>query len=129
MHAWVARGRLGCRPGANPGVVRFVTRPALALAARPDPPAPYCFKAQCDVRDAGTGLLVGRVMGYDKFTSIQDEVEHACRLQASRLPGEPRCGQARLTMLTAADHRKECSGQVYFVLEGGGSLKISGPRA
>lgn len=125
MRARVARGSRTSRPGSP----AFVTRPALVLVARPDPPAPYCFKAQCDVHDAGTGLLVGRVMGYDKFTSIQDEVEHACRLQASRLPGDARCGQPRLTMLTAADHRKACSGQVYFVLEGGESLKISGPRA
>ena len=60
------------------------------------------------------GRLVGRVMGYDRYMSIQGEVENACRLEAGRLPGAA-CGEARLTLLS--DYRKACSGEVYFVLD------------
>lgn len=110
---------MACTPSAA-----FLTRGAVGLGPAYQPPprarpawrrtfGSYCLKAQCPMYDEA-GRLVGRVMGYDRYVSIQDEVEHACRLEAARLPGV-RCGEARLTLLS--DYRKECSGEVYFVLD------------
>ena len=106
------------------GTCTFVTRAAAGLGPAYQPPplarppwrrgfGTYCLKAQCPMYDA-EGRLVGRVMGYDRYVSIQGEVERACRLEAGRLPGVT-CGEARLTLLR--DHRKECAGEVYFVLD------------
>lgn len=102
----------------------FVTRPTLGLGVAYQPPrarppwrreyGSYCLKAQCDVYD-GEGRLAARVMGYDRYTTIQQDVENACRLEAGRMPGA-RCSEARLTML--GDYRKECAGEVYFVVDG-----------
>lgn len=74
----------------------------------------YCFKATCDVLD-GAGCEVGRVVGYDRYVTIQDATESACSLVAGQMDNA-RCTPAQLTMLS--EHRKECAGHVFFVQDG-----------
>lgn len=100
--------------------VAFVTRPRLCLEHGPPARPPwrrgygsYCLQATCDMYDA-SGYQVGRVVGYDRYVRIQETVEHACRITAHETPGTS-CSPARLTMLR---ERKECAGEVYFVLDG-----------
>lgn len=102
-------------------VPTFVVRPRLVLDRSPPDRPPwrrgygsYCMKATSDLQDSN-GCLVGRVVGYDRYVSIQDDVEHACRLTAKGYPGAT-CNNPRLVFL--GDMRKGCAGEVFFVEDG-----------
>ena len=106
------------RPAPGP---RFATRPRLTLEHGPPERPPwrrgygtYCIQAACNLVDSQGGT-VGKVVGYDRYISIQDAVEQGCRVNAHRVPGSS-CGPVTLTMLS--DIRKECSGEVFFVMDG-----------
>ena len=103
--------------------MRFVCLAAPALAFAPPtaehrgPPTrppwrkdfgDYCFRASCEV--ARQGKHAGRVVGYDRYMTIAEDVQRACSRVAR--DGEE-CGTAAVTLLTAS--RKECAGQVFFI--------------
>jgi len=110
-----ARAATACRV---PSAATCSTRPGLGIEESRPPwkrgYGTYCLRAACNVWGEG-GQLVGRVVGYDRYLHIQDAVENACRIQAQGMPGVA-CGSVRLTLLS--EHRKECAGQVYFVMDG-----------
>ena len=102
--------------------VSFVTRPSLVLVAVPGRPAwrrgygqfgQYCLKATCDLVESDE--TVGRVVGYDRYVSVAGEVERACSIKARERPGSS-CSPARVALLN--EFRKECSGEVFFVMDG-----------
>ena len=99
----------------------FVTRPRLMVERGPPDRPPwrrtdgyYCLMASCDVRGDG-GEALGRVVGYDRYLTIQDEVQNACRVTAAGTRGAS-CGPVNLTLLR--HYRKECAGEVYFMFDG-----------
>ena len=107
--------------------VRFVTRPTLCLERGPPPRPPwrkgygmYCIKATCVLLDSDSGAVMARVVGYDRYMHIQDSVANACRLTADGMRDGGRrrvvCDDPQVTLMS--DYRKECSGQLYFVVDG-----------
>lgn len=104
---------------------RFVVRASLALENGSPPARPpwrrgygdYCWRATCELRNAD-GSLAARINGYDRYMGIQHSVENACALHSDGMT----CSPARLTLLT--DHRKECAGQVYFVIDGSSPRRL-----
>ena len=96
----------------------FVTRPTLKLMLDVGPPArppwrrgygDYCFKASCELEG------VGKVVGYDRYMGIAGKVENACAIRSAAHPGST-CSPANVTLLQ--DHRKECAGEIFFVVDG-----------
>lgn len=110
-------------PAPAPRAGRVLVRAGLSLQPGFPPDRPpwrrgygsYCIKATCELRGEDDGQPLARFMGYDRYVHIQDAVEHACRLRADEMPGVT-CSAPRLTLL--ADYRKECAGEVYFVVDG-----------
>jgi len=95
---------------------RFALGPVLK-PSYPKPPAPpgslgygdSCFHAQCTLENDAK-IRLAKFSGYDKTLGIIEEVENACRLHAGKHRGSS-CTQTRLTFL---QHKRECSGQLYF---------------
>ena len=56
----------------------------------------------------------GRVVGYDRYTSIAEETEKACKIHTR--PGGT-CTSPELVMLPHTS--KECMGEIYVITEGG----------
>lgn len=109
---------------------KFVVRASLALEHGSPPGRPpwrrgygdYCWRATCEMRSAD-GTLTARVNGYDRYMTIQHSVEHACLIQARAMPNDGMaCSPARVTLLH--DYRKECAGQVYFVMDGSSPRRL-----
>lgn len=102
-------------------VSSFVTRSSLVVPPPARPPwrrgygqfGQYCLKATCDL--VAGDETVGRVVGYDRYVSVAAEVEHACSIKAREHRGAS-CSPARVALLN--EFRKECSGEVFFVLDG-----------
>ena len=99
----------------------FTTRPSMTLNERGPPARPpwrrgygeYCFRASCEL--VGPSGLEGKVIGYDRYMSIAADVENACSVQSRDHPGSA-CSVASVSLLS--EYRKECSGEVYFVVDG-----------
>jgi len=76
----------------------------------------YCFRASCDlVGPKGAPSSLGKVVGYDRYMSIAAHVENACSIQSRNHPGST-CSTASVSLLS--EHRKECSGEVWYVVDG-----------
>lgn len=103
---------------------KFTTRARLGVADPPtrEPPTKvfgeYCWRATCFAYN-DDGMRVAAFMGYDMMTTIGEETRGACRRHA---PRDTLCGDADLVLLPSA--RKECSGQVFFVLKDGSSKRV-----
>lgn len=100
--------------------VRFCTRPQLLLDHLPPTRPPwrrgygtYCIRAACELIGED-GCALGKVVGYDRYMHIQDSVRDACRISCRDHPGSV-CSPVQLTILR--DARKQCSGEVYFVID------------
>ena len=72
----------------------------------------YCFRASCDL--TGPEPL-GKVVGYDRYMTIAGKVENACAIESRNHPGST-CSVASVSLMS--EHRKECSGEVYYVVDG-----------
>ena len=100
-------------------IVKFVLGPTL----QPSPPrfkpprlphyGDYCFRAVCFLHPGPLETPPkGKITGYDRSVTIAEEVENACKLHASKVPGVT-CGPPQLTMLPSSP--RECGGELYFV--------------
>lgn len=115
--------------------MRFATLAAAGLAFAPPalegrgPPArppwrkgygEYCFRASCDVQHQG--CPVARVVGYDRYVTVAQDVERACRAAA---PDGHECSAASVTLLTRS--RKECGGHVFYIETDGTARRLLAP--
>ena len=73
----------------------------------------YCFRAECEI--VGSREHEGaRVVGYDRYATIADATEKACRLHVRGRGGS--CTPPQLVMLPQAS--KECGGEIYVITKG-----------
>ena len=113
----------------------FVTRKSLVLQAAVPPEVPprqprppwkrtggeYCIRAACEIVPLSVGSgshPLDRIVGYDRYMGIVDDVENACARVASTMDAQ--CTAAVVTMLS--ERRKACAGEIYF-LDGSGVSK------
>lgn len=82
----------------------------------------YCFKATCEVYDDNArprGCPIAHLTGYDKQPTIGKDTEYACRIHVRSLRGKKyRCGEASVVLLPTPSPKMECSGQVFFAMDG-----------
>lgn len=102
---------------------RFSTVPRLGFTAPPRTPpvkptfGSYCLKASCDIQ-GGVGCPIGKVIGYHTSPVVGQLTEQQCRLQCERLGPGFSCTPATVQLLPQTRAPMDCSGQVYFVLDG-----------
>lgn len=103
----------------------FATRGGLGFTMPPSSPplkkvfGDYCFRATCQIIDDVRGCPVGKVKGYDRTPEVGRDTEYVCGLHLRGMPpGAFSCGEAEVVMLPATPTDMECSGQMFFVMDG-----------
>jgi hypothetical protein len=117
--------------------IGFATRPDVTLPPATPPVmlgfGSYCFRATVDVLDSkteelkGCPVVIGQVKAYDTTPLVGKQAESVCRAHVKTLDRTGKryeCGQASLTILAHGPRGKECSGQVYFEVDGQPTKKL-----